>query len=99
MKIKWKNVYFPIGEWVDENGVKTQVDLNFRCKHEGRDLICTMIPARCGAGHGEPAMTANVPSFIDAETLAPVEVDGFVDVVESRMSEETWGGPVGREVF
>lgn len=82
MKIKWLNVYFPIGEWIDERGVTAKIDGNFKCKYQGRDLICAMSPATCGAGHGESAITANVPSFIDAETLEPVEVDGFVEVGE-----------------
>ena len=80
MKIRWKNVYFPIGEWIDESGVTAKITGNFKCKYQGRDLICTMSQARCDGGHGEPSITANVPSFIDAETLGPVDVDGFVDV-------------------
>ena len=79
-KVQWKNVYYPAGQWVDEEGNKITISGNFKCKHNKVDLICVMHSAEGGGGHGDPRFSAEVPSFINATTYQPVVVDGFIEI-------------------
>lgn len=81
MKIKWHDVYWPIGEWRNEKGDRVDLEGNFRCFIGDRAAICTLQNETCGGGHGEPAITAGTPKFMDAITLEAIEHDGYVETV------------------
>lgn len=76
MKIKWVNIYYPYGEWRDESGNVVPVPDGFRATLDDKNLIVIMSESHTPAGHGEPAMTAKSPSFIDEDNLSFVIVDG-----------------------
>jgi len=82
-KIRWKNVYHPLGKWVDEAGRKVETPAAFRCRYGDRVLICMMVPVVSPPGHGEPSVEGSIPYFIDDETLVDVKLlDGFGSMVE-----------------
>lgn len=82
IKITWKSDYYPLGHWENANGQKINLMGNFHCKRNGQELVCVMQSATCGPGHGEPAITSDVPAFLDAVTLSPVEIGGgeFIEI-------------------
>lgn len=81
VKIKWKSIYYPLGEWVYENGYKCDIKGNFRCKVDGVKCIVVMKSVTTPSGHGEPSMTSDQPTAIREDTLEVVDIkDKFVDV-------------------
>ena len=76
MKVKWKDIWYPTGQWMDDKDVVVQLEGNFFCKHEitGAMLICVMIPTKGPTGHGEAPHTAERPHFIQVEGLQNYEV-------------------------
>lgn len=76
MKIRWVNVYYPFGEWLDEAGQEVTVPDGFRATLGDTNLIVMMSEASSPGGHGEPSMKAKRPQFIDEDNLAFVIVDG-----------------------
>lgn len=91
MKITWKSVYFPIGEWQNGKGTEIKIQGNFRCTHQGTNLLCIMYSVTSRGGHGEGSITDDIPAFVDAETLKPYQVkDGdFVEIDESILISNT----------
>ncbi|OAT32004.1 hypothetical protein M975_1896 [Buttiauxella brennerae ATCC 51605] len=69
MKVKWKDVYFPFGDWINDAGDVVDITNGFRAEFGGIRLIVMMTPNTSAPGHGEPSMTANRPSFIDEDAL------------------------------
>lgn len=79
MKIKWKSVYWPLGEWQNEAGDKVEITGNFKAKYEGKDIIVNMVSQTSQAGHGDPAITASIPSFLDIDTGNTLSPEGFIE--------------------
>lgn len=75
MKITWKSIYYPIGQWQDESGNEVLKSGNFKCKKDGVNLLCIMKDCKSDAGHGESAIISKVPSFINADTLKYVAIE------------------------
>ncbi len=70
MRIRWKNIYWPAGQWIDENGVRVQPSQeNFYATHEGRKIIVHRVPQTSPPSHGEASMTDTVPFYLYADTL------------------------------
>lgn len=84
MKVKWKIIYYPIGELVDcETGAKRELSAEIRrnhCSIGGRKIIFVFTIASCPAGHGEPAMSAEVPAYFYDDTLEPAPRDSIVEI-------------------
>lgn len=81
MKVKWKNVYYPFGEWLNEAGEEVDISKGFRAGFGGVNLIVMMTPATSSPGHGEPSMTANRPSFIDEDALEFITIgDEYITI-------------------
>lgn len=76
MKIRWVNVYYPFGEWLDEAGQEVTVPDGFRATLGDTNLIVMMSEAVTSGGHGEPSMTAKRPEFIDEDNLKFVTIGG-----------------------
>lgn len=81
MKIKWKNVYYPMGEWVNEQGEKVEGPKgNFRARVGDKVILVIMHAVHTPPGHGESSMTGNQPCYLDQITLEPIDIgDAFID--------------------
>jgi len=80
MLIKWRSIWWPSGEWRDENDKKVNLTGNFMCKINTEWHICVMADKTSAAGHGDPSVTSDVPMFINNHTLKEVKFDGFIFV-------------------
>lgn len=80
MQIKWHSIWWPSGEWRDENDKKVNLIGNFMCKINDEWHICVIADKTSAAGHGDPSVTAGVPMFINNHTLKEVKHDGFIFV-------------------
>lgn len=69
MRVKWRSIYFPIGEWVNDAGDVVDIVSSFRAKYGDKDILVVMQESMSPAGHGEPSMTAITPTFIDEKIL------------------------------
>ncbi|HFT8655595.1 TPA: hypothetical protein ACGSTA_001154 [Enterobacter cloacae] len=76
MKIRWVNVYYPLGEWKNESGEVVAVPDGFRATLNDKNLIVIMRNSTSSGGHGEPSIMAKRPEFIDEDNLEFVKVDG-----------------------
>lgn len=76
MNVKWVTVYYPYGEWRNHDGDAVNITGNFRAMHEGANVIVMMRNAAGASGHGEPAVTALRPSYIDEDNLEWLDLDG-----------------------
>lgn len=76
MKIRWVNVYYPLGEWKNELGEVVAVPDGFRATFNDKNLIVIMRNSTSPGGHGEPSITAKRPEFIDEDNLEFLKVDG-----------------------
>lgn len=77
-KIKWKEIYYPIGEWIDVFERKVEIEGNFKCIINGIDAICIMNKITTPLGHGESSISSFIPKFYDYETLKEIENVEFV---------------------
>lgn len=86
--IKWKDIYYPIGAWYSKDGTEVVVNSgkNFPFEFNGTLGVCVMVNGHCGHGHGEPAIDAPVPMFLNAETYEVMKIDGFISVDSSIVS-------------
>lgn len=73
-KIRWVDVYYPYGEWQDDNGIIVKAPSIFRATYNGINLMVMMVEARTLPGHGEPSMAGKQPKFVDEENLEFVDV-------------------------
>ncbi|MCU2432377.1 hypothetical protein [Enterobacter kobei] len=81
MKVKWRSVYWPIGEWVNEEGDVVEITKNFRAKSDDGEILVVMNNETSGGGHGDPAITSPTPSFIHADTLDSLpHPPGFIEI-------------------
>lgn len=82
MKIKWKSIYYPLGEWNDEecNEVKIEAN-NFKAVLKNRDIIVLMVEEEGGGGHGDPRFKGKAPKYIYADTLEDTDIKygDFID--------------------
>ncbi|HAS1181951.1 hypothetical protein [Enterobacter cloacae] len=69
MKVKWRDIYWPVGEWVNEDGDIVEIAGNFRAISGEDDILVIMNNQTSRGGHGDPPITSPTPSFIHAETL------------------------------
>lgn len=85
MKIRWRNVYYPLGEWLDENGEQVEVTTGFRALFDSIKIIVMMGNASSAPGHGEPSITAMRPSFINEENLERIDIgDKFITITQCK---------------
>lgn len=86
MKVKWKSIYYPIGELVDcETGKKCELSAEIRrdyCSIDGRKVIFAFINQASQSGHGEPSISANTPAYFYADTLEQAPIDSVVEISE-----------------
>ncbi|BBV04001.1 hypothetical protein [Providencia rettgeri] len=79
MKIKYNSIYYPEGEWVDENDNKVEMrKKSFHAKYNGRDIFVIVKEVSVNDGH----MTIGpspVPTFYDAETLGELKSVGYME--------------------
>lgn len=81
MRIKWQNIYYPLGEWINDSGDVVKIDGGFRADHGNINIIVMMHAATCGGGHGELSITSNIPSFINEDNLDVLSIgDGFITI-------------------
>lgn len=82
MKVKWRSVYWPVGEWVDENGEVVDITRGFKAINNSAEILVVMSNKTSPSGHGEPSITAPVPLYIHAETLEllPLPTD-FIEII------------------
>ena len=81
-KLKWKRVYFPIGEWVDEIGdVINVIDYNFRAFYGGVEILVLMIDKSC------EGITCGVPHYFNSSTLGEIKLSNndYIEVEESKV--------------
>ncbi|MCW2477756.1 hypothetical protein [Candidatus Symbiopectobacterium sp. NZEC135] len=69
MKVKWRSVYWPLGEWVNDSGDVVDITTNFKGHIAGKSILVIMNNSMSSPGHGEPSITAATPSYIDGESL------------------------------
>lgn len=82
-RVKWKSVYYPIGEWVDEFGKKVVITDNFRFTYNNTPHICIFVEVESGGGHGESSVAGKVPKYFREDNLQQSynPSDIFVDVL------------------
>ena len=79
MKIKYNSIYYPEGEWVDEDGNKVEMrKKSFHAKYNGRDIF--VIINEVSVNDGNMTMGPSpVPTFYDSETLDELKSVGYIE--------------------
>lgn len=81
MKIQWKFIYYPLGEWISEDGsIVPSMDSNFRAIYNGKEILVIYASANSGVSHGESNINSAIPVFIDADTLEQIIMEGWIEV-------------------
>ena len=83
VRVKWKPIWYPVGEWVDEFGKKVVITNNFRFNYNNIPHICIFVMVESGGGHGEGSAVGKVPKYFREDTLQESynPADIFVDVL------------------
>jgi hypothetical protein len=70
MRIRWKSIYWPYGEWKQEDGTTVpNMPANFRAVYNDRVIIVTSVNQTSPPGHGEGSVTSAVPFYIYEDTM------------------------------
>jgi len=82
MKIKWKNIYYPVGNWVDKNGNVFKKAGNFRAKYKNNEILVVHTKIESKGGHGEGIISGFQPTFFDSETLKQIHIykDEYIEI-------------------
>ncbi|WP_272675626.1 hypothetical protein [Providencia sp. PROV092] len=79
MKIKYNSIYYPDGEWVDENGNKVEmIKKSFHAKYNGRNIFVIINEVSVNDGHMNMG-PSTVPTFYDSETLCELKSVGYIE--------------------